>query len=288
MNAFSRSWKITKLSFAVIGKDKEMLLFPILASFTSILYLLALLFPSGVLAFLDPDNAQPLSFGIAQYLMMFLTYLGLSFISTFCNVCVVYTTKTRFEGGDATFMESIRFGFSKTGVIFQWSLVSATVGLLFVLLDKLAQRLGGIGEVLLNIVRGILGLAWTIVTLFVVPTLVYENVTPKEAIQKSVEVIKKTWGENLISHYGMGLMQFLVILGIIGLSSLLAMVLPMGSGTFFAIGFGVVGVLFMSLVFNVAKTVFQTALYVYANTGQEPELFDAQTLSGAFRPKNAS
>jgi hypothetical protein len=31
-------------------------------------------------------------------------YWGLAFIATFFNVCVVYTRKTRFEGGDATFM----------------------------------------------------------------------------------------------------------------------------------------------------------------------------------------
>jgi hypothetical protein len=287
MKTFSRSWRITKLSFSVIGKDKEMLLFPILAGIFSTLYTLLLLFPSGVLEFVGSDSVGAVSFGILQYAMVFLTYLGLSFIATFCNVCVVYTTKIRFEGGDATFMESIRFGFSKVGVIFQWSLVSATIGLIFLLLDRLAERVGGIGEIILNLVRSLLGVIWSIVTLFVVPTLVFEDVTPIEAIKKSSEIIKKTWGENLVAHYGMGLMQFLAGFCLIAISIGLAMVIPSETGTIFALGFGIISLIFMTLVFNVAKMVFQTALYVYASTGTEPDMFEGETLASAFGRKNA-
>ena len=287
MKTFSRSWRITKLSFSVIGKDKEMLLFPILAGIFSTLYTLLLLFPSGVLEFVGSDSVGAVSFGFLQYAMVFLTYLGLSFIATFCNVCVVYTTKIRFEGGDATFMESIRFGFSKIGVIFQWSLVSATIGLIFLLLDRLAERVGGIGEIILNLVRSLLGVIWSIVTLFVVPTLVFEDVTPIEAIKKSSEIIKKTWGENLVAHYGMGFMQFLAGFCLIVISIGLAMAIPSETGTIFALGFGIISLIFMTLVFNVAKMVFQTALYVYASTGTEPDMFEGETLASAFGRKNA-
>lgn len=287
MNTFSRSWRITKLSFSVIGKDKEMLLFPILAGIFSTLYTILLLFPSGVLEFFGSGSVGAVGFGILQYAMVFLTYLGLSFIATFCNVCVVYTTKVRFEGGDATFMESVRFAFSKVGVIFQWSLVSATIGLIFLLLDRLAERVGGIGEFILNMIRSLLGVIWSIVTLFVVPALVFEDVTPTEAIKKSSEMIKKTWGENLVAHYGMGFIQFLVGFVLILISIGLAMAIPSETGTIFALAFAVISIIFMTLVFNVAKMVFQTALYVYASTGTEPEMFEGESLSSAFGRKNA-
>ena len=125
MNAIARSWNITKLTFSVIGQDKEMLLFPFFASIASILYIAAILVPSGVLQVLSESDAAGAGapWGVAEYAILFIVYLGLSFIATFFNVCVVYTTKTRFEGGDATFMESIRFGLSKIGIIFQLSLI---------------------------------------------------------------------------------------------------------------------------------------------------------------------
>jgi hypothetical protein len=53
MGAFSRSWRITKLSFSVIGQDKEMLLFPLIASIASLAYMVALILPSGVLGLLE-------------------------------------------------------------------------------------------------------------------------------------------------------------------------------------------------------------------------------------------
>lgn len=216
-------------------------------------------------------------------MLLFVTYLGLSFIATFFNVCVVYTTRIRFEGGDATFMDSIRFATTRLGVIFQWSLMAATVGLLLAILDRVAQRMGGVGETVLGIVRGILGMMWSIITIFVVPTLVYEDVSPTDAIKRSVEVIKATWGESLIRHIGLGLIQFFCLIGAIALTVGLVTVLPPGTGTMIGLGVGGVCILGVVLVFNVANTIFNTALYVYASTGEEPEAFGDHSLANAFR-----
>lgn len=59
MSAISRSWNITKLTFTVIGQDKETLLFPFLASIASILYVAAILVPSSLLQALEDDDTFP-------------------------------------------------------------------------------------------------------------------------------------------------------------------------------------------------------------------------------------
>ena len=287
MGRFSRSWQIAKLSFGVIGKDKEMLAFPMLAGLFSTLYAVALLFPTIIVGLIGQSTGATLAMGVVEYAALFLTYLGLSFIATFFNTCVVYTTKTRFEGGDATFMDSLRFAISKIGLIFQWSMVAATVGLLLRALDHLAERLGGIGEIVLKIFRSMLGMIWSIVTIFVVPAMVYENLGPKEAIKKSAETIKATWGESLIRHYGLGFVSGLLMMAGILMSVVLFMVLanlgPIGA----AVAVAVSGLYFLAifLVFNCANTVFNTALYVYANQGESPEGFDSELLQGVFRSK---
>ena len=264
-----------------------MLLFPLLASISSVAYMLAIIFPSGLLAVMENSGEEQVVIGLLQYALLFVIYLGLAFIATFFNVCVVYTTKTRFEGGDATFMDSIKFAISKTGIIFQWSMISATVGIVFALLDRLAERLGGIGEILMKIVRGLLGAVWSIITIFVVPTLVYEDVSPKEAIKISTEVIKKTWGESLARHFGLGLIQFFVILAIIGGTFGLSIIVPPETGTIIVVAIGFLAFIGCILVFNVANTVFNTALYVYASTGEEPKAFNTadDMLANAFRVK---
>lgn len=288
MNAFSRSWMITKLSFAVINKDRELLAFALLSFVFSTAFAIAMIFPSVLPALVDGNFSRE-SLEVYQYAIVFLTYFGLAFIATFFNVCVVYTTKVRFEGGNATFGESFKFALSRIGVIVQWSLLSATVGLLLRLLHNLASRLGKIGEIVAHIVIGLIGMAWSIVTIFVVPVLVYENVGPIDAIKKSAAAIKKTWGESLIRAIGLGLVQFLVFFLIIVITGAIGFVLTNQFGAWalaVTIAVGALLLLLTGLIFSVATTIFNTALYVYANNNQVAAGFDEDVVKGAFRPKN--
>jgi len=72
MGVFSRSWEITKLSFDVINKDRELLLFPILAGFFSLLFMAVILVPTIVVSFLNEVGGV---FGILEWALLFLTYL---------------------------------------------------------------------------------------------------------------------------------------------------------------------------------------------------------------------
>ena len=287
MNAFSRSWMITKLTFGVINKDREMIWFAVLSTVFSTIFTVAMIFPTVVPSLLEEGFSSE-TLEIYQYALLFVTYFGLAFIATFFNVCVVYTTKVRFEGGNATFDESLKFAFSKIGLIAQWSVISATVGLLLRLLHNLASRLGKIGELVANIVIGLLGMAWSIMTIFVVPVLVYENVSPFDAIKKSAEVIKRTWGESLIKTIGLGIVQFLVFIALIfacfGLVWALFQLFGM-MGMIAGFGLSLLILLFAGLIFNIANTVFNTALYVYANNQMIADGFDEGVLKGAFKQK---
>ena len=282
-NAFSRSWGITKLSFGVIKKDKELILFPIMAFITSAIYILAMLFPSVVAAILQ--GMSPNNLGAMAYVMMFLTYLGLAFIATFFNVCVVYTTKIRFEGGNATFFESIKFAMSKVHLIFSWSMLAATVGLILGMIDRMARRAKGAGKIVLSILRSVLGLAWSIITIFVVPGMVYHNLGPVDAIKKSVQTLKKTWGESLIRYYGLGLVQMaFVFLGVVVAIPIVLVSMGAGPiGLIASVGAFVMYFIIVGLVFAIANSIFSTALYVYADTGKIPQGYSKEIMEGAFR-----
>lgn len=288
MNVFSRSWMITKLTFSVINKDRELIGFALLSFSFSAIFSIAMIFPS-VLPSLLQNGFDKESLEVYQYLILLLTYFGLAFIATFFNVCVVYTTKVRFEGGDATFGESIRFAFSRLWIITQWSLLSASVGLILRLLHDLASRLGKAGEIVAKIIIGLLGMAWSIMTIFVVPVLVYEGRSPVDAIKRSIDVIKKTWGESLVRAVGLGFVQLLVFIIIIASCTALSYALYAefdGMGIVIGAGIGVGLCLFTGLIFAVANTVYNTALYVYANSRQVPSGFNEEVVKYAFRQKN--
>lgn len=287
MNAFSRSWLITKLTFGVINKDRELIGFAFLSFIFSAIYSIAMIFPTIVPSLMQDDFAVE-TLELYQYAILFLTYFGLAFIATFFNVCVVYTTKVRFEGGNATFGESFRFAMSRVGVILQWSLLSATIGLLLRLLHEAASKLGKVGEIVAKIIISLLGMAWSIMTVFVVPVLVYENLGPLDAIKKSANVIRKTWGESLIKTIGLGLVQFAIFFLILAAS--VAMVIGLTkafSVAGFLIGIAIGGSLLLlaALIFSVANTVFNTALYVYANNNQVASGFTEDIVRDAFKSK---
>jgi hypothetical protein len=248
-----------------------------------LLFMVAMIVPSVVASLVDNESLT-----ILHYIVIFITYLGLAFIATFFNVCVVYTAKVRFEGGNATFSESIRFGFSKFGLIFQWSLLSASVGLLLRLLDNLVSRLGKIGEIVGHIIVGLIGMTWSIVTIFVVPVLVYENIGPIDAVKKSIDVLKKTWGESLIKSIGLGLIQIFTLLLIAGFSIALVFVLNYifnVTGLLIGIGVGILLLVITTLLFQIASTIYNAALYAYATEGKIVEGFNEEIVRGAFRQR---
>jgi hypothetical protein len=284
MGRWERSWAITRMSFDVLKKDSEMLAFPILSGIFSILFCVALIVPSFVLGVfesmgLSHDAAVPL-----QVAVLFVTYFGLSAIATFFNVCVVYTTRTRLEGGDATFGQSIGFAMSRLHLILGWSLLSASVGVLLHGIDSMARRSGLLGKILLTIVRAVLASAWAVMTVFVVPSMVYRGTGPIDAIKDSWATLKKTWGESIIGYYGVGIASFVCALPgllLLGLGVFVAAnVTPIGGVVL--IGLGVFEVLAVSLVFGVVSTIYKTALYHWATTQTVPAGWDQAALQGAF------
>jgi membrane-anchored glycerophosphoryl diester phosphodiesterase (GDPDase) len=286
MGVWGRSWAITRASFGVIGKDKEMLWFPVLSGFFSLLFAAALLVPSFVLQVVEKTGHGHLVVGPLQWVTLFVTYFGLSFIATFFNVCVVNTTRVRLSGGDATFLDSIKFAFSRVHLILGWSLVAATVGILLRCLDSIAERSGLAGRILLGILRAVLASAWSILTIFVVPVMVYKGLGPFDAIRESVGTLKKTWGESLVRHYGLGLAAFVCLLPCVLLVMLgfgTAAAVPFLGGAL--IGLGAVAFLAVALVFSVASSVFNTILYHYATSGAA-EGIDATLLSAAFTQRS--
>ena len=309
-SAIARSWTITKISFSVIGKDKEMLLFALFGAIASILYVVAIFIPSAVfLVFTNNINylvqglelignddlnkaasnditEADFGFVLFEFVILFVVYVGLAFIAIFFNACVIYTTKIRLEGGDATFMESLRFGLSKIGIIFQWSIISATVGVLLFLLEKIAERVPGIGNMVVYGIRIVLGVMWSITTLFILPVLVYEDVSPAKAIRRSNDILRKTWGESIIGHAGLGLIQFFCILAVVAVTVGMLALNPSEIVIFWILALAIVSLYCISLVFSVAKTVFKTALYVYASTGKEPTAFSSELLAGAIKSKD--
>ncbi len=285
MNVFQRSFQIAKLSFGAINKDKEMLLFPLFSTIFSIGFLIGMLFPTIILA-LWQGESTPEQWQITEYLLLFVTYLGLAVISTFFNVCVVHTAKERFEGGNPTFFRTIGYALSKLHLIFLWGLLSATVGVILSAIRSAGNNSrSAVGKIAANAVANAGSLAWSITTLFVVPAMVYYNLSPFKAIKKSIQTLKKTWGESIIKYFGMGIVKFLVyflIILLIGVGLYFTINISL-SAILITVGVGLLLIIIAALLFSCADQVFDTALFVYADKGKVPGGWNKEILSSTFQ-----
>jgi hypothetical protein len=282
MGVFSRSWEVTKVTFSVMKKEKELYLFPILSTIFSLIFLGFLLLPL-IISWVLSGVFQPLYF-----FMIFISYFGLIFIAVFFNVCVVYTSAEAFAGKKPKFWSTIGFAFSRIFSIFLWSVVSATVILIFKLIENVAKKAKGVGGIILGIFNSLFKMAWGIITLFVVPAIVYHNLGPFSAIKNSVKVLKKTWGESLVRYFGLGFVAFIVLLPglIVGIPSFVLCLIfgfPITALVIFFVT--LIYILVVALVFSVANSVFNTALYFYAETGRIPYPYTKEIMKNAFYPK---
>lgn len=261
MGRISRGWKLTKLSLRVIRKDKEILLLPVMSAIFTILVLAS--FVAGIFFTVGfGDLLGDLS--VAMWVVLgFVFYFISYFISIFFNAAIIGCATIRLSGGDPTVKDGLRVAADNVGRILVWALVAATVGMV---IRAIQQRVGFIGK----IIMGALGVAWSLVTYFVVPVLVYEKVGPWAAVKRSASVFKGTWGEMIVGNLGLGLIFMLA--GFLGFVFVVVGG-AVGGGTGLMVGFivAVVYWLVLAVVKTAAEGVLVAALYKYATTGQVPE-----------------
>jgi hypothetical protein len=310
MNRFRSGWSLLLASFGVIGRNKGLLLFPATTGMLTILIAALVLTPIA----LQPTGH---AFGTEQHWQAvgsrlwvveqapahdrhskttaYPTPLGLTlgiglyflsmFLATFFNVAFVHAVFNALKGQPVSVTEALGFAASKTRSILMWSLFAGMIGYAIKLLE---EKFGFIGAWVVRMV----GLAWSVAAVFVVPTLVLEDdqTGPIELIRKSASLLKRTWGESVGGYVGLqvigsvaalsGVIFFLpAIVGAVFFNMWMLMVVSMLLWLGALIVFG-----YMS---SVASQVYLCVLYLHATTGFLPEGFTADHLSSAWKLKKA-
>ncbi|HVZ57339.1 MAG TPA: DUF6159 family protein [Chitinophagaceae bacterium] len=249
MDRFSRGWRITMNSFRVLAQNKQLILFPMLSGL-SLLLIIGSFFLGAVGLFgWDLDRADPKNQGII-YLVLFAFYVINYFVVVFFNMALMHCTRLYFKGKEVTLRAGLAFSLSRLGVIFSWSLIAGTVG---VVLRAIQQESGIIGKIL----AAVIGVVWSVATFFVVPVLAYENLGPLAAIRRSSQLMKAKWGESLSGTFSFGLIQFIAML-LIGLLFFLAgsLIHPVAG-----IALAAIAIFLVLSILSAAQTIFVSAVY---------------------------
>ncbi|MFO1094587.1 MAG: DUF6159 family protein [Planctomycetaceae bacterium] len=278
----SNGWEMARESWHVLRLDKELLVFPLVSGCCCLLVLASFGLPlwnspyAGVLTG-DRDIAHD----PVAWLILFAFYTVNYFVIVFFNSALVACALIRFRGGDPTVGDGLRASMQRLPQIFAWSLVSATVGVILRAIESRSEKAG-------QFAAALLGAGWTIATYFVVPVLVVEQAGPFQAIQRSLAILKQTWGEAVGAHFSI---KFIVFL-----ASLAAIVPIIGGAFVIAAGHagpgivlmacGLIGMMLVSLISATLNTIILAALYLYAADGKVPAHFSENLLRQAFAGKH--
>lgn len=279
MQMLSASWR-------VLRDDKQLLVFPVIAVVAALV--IVAVFAVPVLGLFLVENTTHDGFGgeTSTYSMQpmgwvvtAVGYVLAMYVGTFVNAGLVVAANERLTGtGPGTVSSGFRGASAKAGSLAAWVLVAATVGFL---LRALEQRLGIIGR----IVVGLVGIAWSLLTIMIVPVLVLEErQTVTSAIARSGTLFRDTWGENLIGAVGFGLVGFFVAL--VGMAVFMVGVATGSAAMIIALGVvALVWVVVAAQVLAALTGIYRVALYRFAVDGRAPLDYAGIDFTDAFREK---
>ena len=272
---FGNTWSLMASAWRVLRED-GLMLFPLTAGLSLLLVLVYVL-----LAFQYGGTFDRLSrnFDVlpADFIFLGLAYLAASFVVVYFSTALVAALHYRSVGGTPDFRFGLEAANDRLGAIALWSVIAGTVGLVIKQLASSGGIFGRIGGRLAEMLCG-----WA--TFLVIPVMIVEGAPPIEAMRRSTELFKETWGRQLVANFGFGLLYFALVAIAIGLTVALSLAgAPVG-----------IVVLLALMLFALAaatikclEMVFIVALYNYATVGEVEGGFAESVLRDAYVYKKA-
>ncbi len=267
MGRISNTIRLARESWEVLRADRELMWLPVMSFGASVVAVLLL----GVPYLATTDLGQSPG-AIGAVLGVFLLIV-LSFIQVFFQGALVSGANERLTGGDPTVRSSIAGATARIHRLIPWALMVVTVNLI---LRAVEERVPSIGRLL----AGLASSAWAVLTFLVMPVMIIEDVGPIEAVKKSSSLFRRTWGENLASQVGFGVLAFLAALPAMIVFGIGVAVGGLPAVPLYVVAFGWVALVLAAV--SAMTAIFQTALYHYATEGRAPSGFEAGDMAGSF------
>jgi Family of unknown function (DUF6159) len=281
----SRSWSLAGECWDILVEDPALLIFPLLSSVAIVVLLASFAMPVWLahhnLQSALADGSTTHTARLPSYVGLYVFYVISYSIVMFFNTALIAVVLQRLDGEPASVGEGLQTAVSNLPAILGYAMIAATVG---TILRAIEQRVGIIGR----IVTAIIGAAWTLATAMTLPVLVVENVGPVEAISRSLDLLRRNWGENLIGNGGISIGVAVVGIPLCLLAGLFMM---------FAISTKAVGMILiaaivllvtvvgLSLVSATLHAIYTAALYRFATGSKDNGGIGQELLAGAYQQK---
>jgi len=296
-DTIGRGWTLSKLSFSVVKADPELLLYTFLSAMMVFITIIAAAYPGyeaeqsneshwAMTEVIDPETDEPKMVmneetgklepvgrePTGEYMAwIFLTYMVGAIIVVFWNSAIIVSAHERLTGGDPTIMTGIKAAFSRIHIIILWGIIAGTVGLLLrIARDAISsnKKAHPALKILAVIMLWMVEIAWWMYTFFIIPMIVLEKKGIGDGLRGGRALFGKTWGENVTSGLGIGLISLVGIVFSLAVAGLIYFTISPTVGIIVAVA--LIGIIVLWT--NTAEVVVVAALYEFAKTGKMPDL----------------
>jgi hypothetical protein len=254
MGRIGRGMELAKASWTIVKRDRMLMLLPLASGVLVLATAFLVVGPAFFLS--DQENS-----GLPLIPAAVIAVYGCTFISVYFRVAFAAVVSARLDGHRMTVGEGLTFAAGRLGSIGWWTFIAGSVGLLLRGLRQLPLA----GDLVEAIVASVLGAVWGALTFFVVPILAIEEVGPGEAIERSVETVRRRWGEGVtgfLAITGAYVIALFVLVAVIGIGALMLDGAPAAGGAVIAVA--LVGLVLLVLVIATLQQVFGVVLYRFA------------------------
>jgi large-conductance mechanosensitive channel len=279
MGKWAEGRTLSKKCWSLLGQNKYFLWFPVIGLILALLPLAVFGIPALVLLAYD---SELLGIILAALCLVFVNYAF-----TLSGAALVSAADEELAGKDASVGYGFGKAFGKLVPLFVWAIIRAVVSAFFAALRGNNSGAAGVAS---NIFAAIGAAAWSIVTFFVTPYIMFHDSNAVAAIKESAKLVKEKWGTQLTGGIRIGVSVALIILPAIALV-VIGFIMLSGDGGGAAVGGGLIAVgavLFLIglLIGNTLQAIFSVALYRFATGSTEIAPFTATELQGVLRVKS--
>lgn len=264
MGIFSRlvtGLKLARGSLSVLRDHPKLIAFPLIGGLAGLVFIAVLL--GGTLVGTGQES------GPILYAALFGLYVGSTFIASFFTAALMHATRDAFHGEQPDLRRSMAAAWRRKGTLLLWAVIAAVVGVLIRALEES-------NEIVARIVAVVFALGWAVMTYFVVPVIVFEDVGLRGMFSRSGGLVKDLWGESLGAEAGVSIVTVLLVLVGAAVTAVGFLVLPTGTaaGLFTVLAIGAIAIVGALLIGMALTGIAKTALYVYATEDETPPYFD--------------
>ena len=261
-----RGWRVTKLGMHVVRADPELMVYMLFSGILSLIAAIVLQTTTGGLGYFIGGEEGSEGGALVG---AFLSYMAIAIITVFWNAAIIASAHERLTAGtNPSFSYGIKQAMKCLPQIVIWGLISGTVGLIISAFESMQDSKNPGVAFLGGIISLMIRYAWWITTFFVVPMIVLDKIGIRESMSKSPELFEQTWGEDVVSTVGTGIINFLVCLLIVIICLPLFVLGEIGEGLGILVMF--VGIAASVLFFSACEAVNCASLYYFAKTGESP------------------